>query len=507
MRPVNRSGRLHLCLVVLLLLSGFALRARHLDAPAGERLREITLTNYYGVFERAYLEHGLAGTRFGLVFRWWPGITEGMVRDVNHPTLPSYLFHAGVLLTGELELGLRLVPFLCACLGLLTLYFVARLGLGRNGALFALLLAATSPMAVYYGPLVAAEAFLLPWGCLVLLATWRLLSGRGSFAALLGVFFVGTLIDWHLFFFAPAAWVVGGLRPRGQPFPRRLLTLFGVGCLGFLIYVLHASWAVGGFDQLVDTMTHKLDRSSTWDYSAGAWFAAQGRYMLSWYRAPVLVLALIGLLGLPRRLLRRDEAINDRSTLFFLVAGGLSLVFFLDHSLRHEFWTMGLAGGIYLAAAGALERARRHSAVAAGAVIAVAGVVAIFGARDSLRYQELTQTTRFQDDAERANALVDSGDVVVATNSWWQRVMYVEAQMVDRPVRSLPQLQQVILTPMASLYAESETLPRVFVFVAEADAGEASVRELASWLVDHGAERQDIVGYGVYEIPPAVLRG
>ena len=135
--PGRLPGWADVALFLLILAGAVFLRARHLDAPVGHGFKGANAGLYYGQFEKHYLRLGMWDCKFGLVAQSWPGTTEGLIRDLRHPVLPSWMFHGAVLATGDVEFGLRLIPFLAACLGVLLLWFLARMCLSPGEALVA----------------------------------------------------------------------------------------------------------------------------------------------------------------------------------------------------------------------------------------------------------------------------------------------------------------------------------------------------------------------------------
>lgn len=491
---------LHGVLLVAITVGGALLRARHLDAPFGDGFRGVNNGFYYGQYEKHYRDLGLAGCRFGLVLSHFPGTGEkGLIYNMGHPAPHAWLLHLGVVAAGgDIETGLRLLPLLLATGGILMVYLLGRRWLSPEAGLAAALLAAVSPMWASYGVMAEGAPFLLFLGGLTALCTLRYLDGRGRFLTLLGVFFLGCLMDWGLYLFAPAVWVLCMWRPPGRPFPWRVLWLFPAGILAFLAHLAHGAWILGGAGPMLERLQGMARTASTPGFGPGDWLLRQGTWMLEGFTLPVL-LAAAAALGLSAGVRLRDRG-RPPVPLFFVVSGGLYMLLFFRHAYEHPFWPLGLGAALFLggarlvaALAGARGRWRMAGRVLA-ALLLLWAVAA--GVQRTMRLQdrELKGARAVQERAAVVNTHTEPGDLVLTSEDWKTTVFYARTPLIPS-VRSWPLLQQVL----RDYHAAGCRAP--IVFLMRAGDQRDGVRGIARRAATRGVAREEHASWWVFRLP------
>ncbi len=162
-----------------------------------------------------------------------------LLRFDVHPPLHTLVLHYWMLIFGDGVYAVRALSFVTAVAGLVVFLLLGKMLFGRRPAFLALLLAALSPLMVYYGAdgrMYAAVFFL---SCLSALLFWRMLNGEEDlktpwFAATLALAL--THVTGILVVFAQGAFLLR--TPHRRATLKKLLPGF------FLISLVFALWLV-----------------------------------------------------------------------------------------------------------------------------------------------------------------------------------------------------------------------------------------------------------------------
>lgn len=443
-RP-ERARELALALLVPVLLYGGWLRARHLTAPFDDGFRSVNAALYFARANRSFEDVGIGETRgFATIFAW-PGVPVEEIRlegryqtaaQLTHPaTYPLLVRATSQLFPDRVEVGLRALPLLSACLGLLLFARLAWRLLPPTGAVVATALLATDPMQAYFGVMTAAQSLVLAFACgMGLLLLDRLEHSRRPLA-LFGLFFCGCLLDWPFFLLAPGLAALALLHPRGgRRAALRLWPLLALGVLAFRLYLVHATWAAGSLEAFLVPLRSIVEKGAG-ETEVGSWWGQQAVYLRRWYAdplpfAPLLVLLPIGLLGPGLPPARRRALLGGAA--LFLVGGGLDVALFPAHSGTHDFWGMGLAGGFALlggAACSAGDRARWRGTVTTLALLAALAAVGQGSAR-TLAAQDRELEREVRSRAEEIARFALPGGVLLTEQDLRVEAAYIPSQVL-----------------------------------------------------------------------------
>lgn len=169
----------------------------------------------YSMFARNYLDRGLAATKLGQVRNLGEAEPASFRYFAHHPPTISLLTAASFAAAGITETSARLLPVLCSALTAPFVFLLARRLLGGGWGALAGLLFAVAPGAVYYGRMLAHEAFVGLGVAFTLWAWCRFAEtgGGGWWRAALAGTAATLLVDWPGFYLGPALLAASALTP------------------------------------------------------------------------------------------------------------------------------------------------------------------------------------------------------------------------------------------------------------------------------------------------------
>lgn len=300
----------------------------------------------YGLAARNHLRFGVAATGFSNCLTPAGVALEPGDFYWNHPGTLSLLIAASLLIFGESEAAIRIVPLLFTLAAIVIFYrAVFRRWDGRT-ALFASSLLAFAPASVYYGKLAVFMPIILPLGIAAID-----IYGRRFLCA--GLIFAACLVDYGAFFILPALLIAYGWDRR---FP-------AVALAAAAALALHVSQIafLGGEEAIQAFMAKGAMRAG----------AGTGEGVLSFFRQQLLdyfAFALVTPLGAGIILLgvfHVDRERSDRQRfLIALVLWGLGYVAVFNQAARiHDYWQFYLLPSAAILFGLSLSRLNRVVAV------------------------------------------------------------------------------------------------------------------------------------------------
>lgn len=357
MRPDPRQRLIRGALLALLFLSALLPRLYHVRSPFMNFADHNSAM--YGIFARNTLDRGLLETRFGQVRNLGPVEPEKYRYFAHHAPTISLLTAGSFLLFGVSEAAARLLPILASAL---TALLVALLGarlLGRGWGLLAGFLFALSPGAIYFGRMLAHEAFVAAFG-LACLYAWRRhceSEDRRWWIACLGLLSATILIDWPGAYLVAAIAAGSLLDPAARPrWIRMTLHAGAVAAATLAAVVAQILWVMGSFEDLREAFDTRVFSTpelqfTWWEYldgiryelfealhRAGFWMAvagaglalvlAIGRKALRVEKEPVeawrgiaALAAAILIFGLSHHVLFTNAVHFNRHVVYYLLPG------------------------------------------------------------------------------------------------------------------------------------------------------------------------------------------
>lgn len=312
-----------------------------LDGPFLRHREGIGAT--FGVLSRNYLRIGYAETRLGLYEVSAPDLSVfGDWRKYcypNRPVLSVLVTSFWFLALGDKEWVLRL-SLLAAALGTLAGFWaLARRLLGDRGGLVALAAFAFNPMFWYFSGVAVHLAYSLcfsmaAWACWVRKADhrrWRILT--------FGFLVLACGSDWPGYFAALSIAIDAWLERRRVESAVVLGT--ALGCFG--LHLLHLAWIDAEGGSLVRRfLSAGAERSALGLPSVLGFARSEARELGIYFTAGGLVLAAVGIRGLPRRA-------------WLLSLLGLEELVFMHWAFVHDFLSFSLTPFFALAVAKGVE--------------------------------------------------------------------------------------------------------------------------------------------------------
>ncbi len=299
-------------LVVAIMAVSVALSAYRLDEPPWEPSHQGFNQCVDPHLAANYLRYGYARTRLAPVSSFGPVTDEEFQYRLTHGNVTPLLISFSYRIFGVDDWSARLVPLLFSvATSLLTMLLAWRLFRSPWGAVVALLVAALSPVLLFYGRLpvphdltvpICLLAFLLYW-------TWSDTGQRRHLIGLVGVLALGAWTDWLVYFAVPPLLV------HHLVYRRIAIRWPAVGLLAatplvlFGTYLLWALWVTGGesLQLLWGAFAHRTSFHLEDGPSFGpldAWWAFS-RDLGAWFPWPVVALAGLWLVWSAREALRR----------------------------------------------------------------------------------------------------------------------------------------------------------------------------------------------------------
>lgn len=324
----------------------------------------------------------------------------------------------GRALLGKTPEGLKLFSVLFAMTGLGILALLTARTAGPGYGVLATLLALAMPAVQLYAGLPGVESVSLLLAALFLAAWER--AGRRPTRANSLLFLAGCLVAWPFYFVAPGLLLASIASPGGRREWRRVLPLFPLGVLGFLLVVLHLWIGTGDLSFVIDDLAETV-RNTAGDGLFGDPDAIGARADFIGSLIPMATrnlgtatailsgLAVLLVLLLPRA--RRHPA--TRIAIVAATVGVLNVVLFNGRSATHGYYYFILsAGTAFLLAAGSRALAellasrgmkpRTAHGLAAGIVLAASGL----GVAESLDGIRLAERPGLRELARTVDALV-----------------------------------------------------------------------------------------------------
>ncbi len=254
-------------------------------------------SSMYAIFARNYVERGLIDTRLGQVRNLNDVEPENFRFFAHHAPTISLLTAATFALFSPTEVAARALPILLSAASALLVFLLARRLFGRGWAILPALLFAGSPGAIYYGRMLAHEAFVLFTGllCLYLWCRHAETGDRGWWRACLAMLAATILMDWPGAYLAPALAAASLASPATRPRAVRLAAQAAVTAAATLaLVVVHIYVLMGSFEDLEEALSTRVLSTTrypfTWEeyllgirdtlvYSlttVGFWMAAAG---------------------------------------------------------------------------------------------------------------------------------------------------------------------------------------------------------------------------------------
>lgn len=131
------------------------------------------LMRLYGVFAVPLIEDEYAHLAFAKAISLDPHDFHLVFRTADHPFLSAYVVRAGIGVFGEGLLGLRFFHAVFGSLTLVVVYLLAREGIGKRGALVAMLLLSVDQFHVTWSRVFMPEVLMLFFASLSLLLFWK----------------------------------------------------------------------------------------------------------------------------------------------------------------------------------------------------------------------------------------------------------------------------------------------------------------------------------------------
>lgn len=227
-------------------------------------------TSMYAIFARNYVERGLIDTRLGQVRNLHDVEPESFRFFAHHAPTISLLTAATFALLSPSELAARALPILLSAASAVLIFLLARRLFGRAWAILPALLFAGSPGAIYYGRMLAHEAFVVFTGllCLYLWCRHAETGGRGWWRACLAMLAATILMDWPGAYLAPALAVASLACPATRPRWVRLATQAGITAAGTLaLVVAHIYLLMGSFEDLKGALSTRILSTARYEFT------------------------------------------------------------------------------------------------------------------------------------------------------------------------------------------------------------------------------------------------
>jgi 4-amino-4-deoxy-L-arabinose transferase-like glycosyltransferase len=358
---------------------------------------------FYSNIARNYVRYGYLATELAPVTSTGDTPKEEWRYYLTHPPFIGLAVSSSFHLFGEHEWSARIVPLVFSLANILLVFRLAGSLWPRKTALVAAALLGFVPMEVFYATHVDPQGPPVTFAALALLLAYR--EGRPLLAA--AAFVLGAGFDWPIHYMAGLIAVHALVIERGK---KRWAVLLPAGSivlvLGFLTYAHRVA---------PDPEQHYIQSSATDSFlfwtglkvtrghipghrmarpGAGEWLAREWGYFEELYGAPLLLLAIVGVVA--------AGGARERSYLaLVLLWGAAHIAIFPMGAFVHDYWMTYLAPGLALAAARALvfltERlttrlAPKHASRVATA--ALVGAVVTLGATWVARSVGRIETSR-----------------------------------------------------------------------------------------------------------------
>lgn len=327
---------------ILILLGSTLLRLPHFDAPFIRPHEDDNAR--YGLAARNHLRFGLGTTLAGHLLT--PAGHDPRRADFypNHPGTFTLLVAASLLLFGESEGAVRIVPLLFSLAAVVIFCRAVSRRWPRKTALIATTAFAFMPGFLYYGKMATFLPIILPLGIWIVDR-----FGRGA-TPWIAVFFA-CLVDYGAFLILPAVLLA-------YPRDRRIVQIGIAGAVAFLLVMLQIL-LIGGVEGMSSVWSRGLSRAGG-EQNVFEFMKGQALDHFP-YALATPIGAILALLGIP--LVDRRPAERRRFLAALVLWGLLYVAVFNDAARVHDYWQFYLipAAAILIA----LSLTRAHRALAA----------------------------------------------------------------------------------------------------------------------------------------------
>jgi hypothetical protein len=254
----------------------------------------------YSMFARNYLDHGLLATRLGQVRTMGPVEPDSLTFFAHHPPTIALITAMNFGLFGLEEWAARAAPILASALTAPVLFLLGRRIFGSWWSLQAGILFAWAPGAIYYGRMLAHEAFVLFGGLLCLFCWCRFVESGKRSAWFWTLFWMAatTFIDWPGTYLLPAILVASALTPG---FRTRIIRMAveGAAVLGSSIVLIgaHIILLKGSFQDMAEAFNLRVFSTTASAFTWGEYLDGVWRSLAYFLTRPGRTLATAGLLA------------------------------------------------------------------------------------------------------------------------------------------------------------------------------------------------------------------
>ena len=285
---------------------------------------------FFGNAARNHLRLGLLQTKLGVVTNVNPQASETLSYYTHHPILMPLILAAGMKIFGITDWVIRIIPVISATALIYFLFKLTQRLWDTRTALITAFLLTVSPMTIYYSKIPIHETVVLGFLGLTLwayftkrywlIATGLILSQLTSWAG----YYLSVYLPLHSLLFSHL--------PR-----RKLLVLFLIAPLMFLLHNLHSYWLTGSMSDLFQAFLFRVNAPSTaqiFGFSYPKFIILQARWIVIYFTRIVVLLSLGWLVGL---IVRRRLTFQDSYLLLLLIFGFTHNALFRQQAFIHDY--------------------------------------------------------------------------------------------------------------------------------------------------------------------------
>ncbi len=314
---------------------------------------------FFGNAARNHTRLGLIKTKLGVVTNVNPLPTDTLNYYTHHPILMPLLLAGSLAIFGITDWAIRLIPVISATI---MIYFLSKLVKKLwdiKTALLSVFFLTFSPILLYYSKIPIHETVVLGflgftlWAYIIWLKTNKL---SFYYLTILGLI-LSQLTSWagyYLSLYLPLHSLLFSHFPR-----RKLLTLFLIAPVMFLLHNLHSYWLTGSFTSLFQAFTFRVNPTAStqiFGFTYPQFFILQARWIVIYFTRILTGLSLIWLVGFLTRLRRRSISLPDSFIVLLLIFGFTHNLIFRQQAFIHDYTLVYLLPFFALAPAVILSR-------------------------------------------------------------------------------------------------------------------------------------------------------
>ena len=290
---------------------------------------------FFGNAARNQLSLGLLKTKLGVVTNVNPLPNETLGFYTHHPILMPLLLAGSIKIFGITDWAIRLVPVISATVLIYFLFKLVQRFWDTRAALLSIFFLVVSPMLLYYSKIPIHETVVLGF---LGLTFWAYFTKR--YRLIIIGLVLSQLTSWagyYLSLYLPLHALIFKLKFSR----RRLLALFLLAPLMFVLHNLHSYWLTGNFQSLLTAFLFRVNAASEaqiFGFTYAKFVTLQARWIVIYFTRIVSLLSLIWLIGLIIRLCRRRPVtLPDSFLLLLLIFGFTHNAIFRQQAFIHDY--------------------------------------------------------------------------------------------------------------------------------------------------------------------------